>query len=126
VLVTDYSSMAFNAAYIERPVVYFQFDRDRVLSGAHLGRRGYFDYQLHGYGPVADTLDEAVRAVVETVDHGPAPAPEYLDRINAAFPERDGNCTQRTFQAIARTTKRVPRRRVTEDDQTVDRSRPSQ
>ena len=28
VLVTDYSSIAFNAAYIERPVVYFQFDGD--------------------------------------------------------------------------------------------------
>ena len=26
VLVTDYSSMAFNAAYMDRPVVYFQFD----------------------------------------------------------------------------------------------------
>ncbi|MFP5283840.1 MAG: CDP-glycerol:glycerophosphate glycerophosphotransferase, partial [Actinomycetes bacterium] len=29
VLVTDYSSIAFNAAYIDRPVVYFQFDAER-------------------------------------------------------------------------------------------------
>jgi glycosyltransferase involved in cell wall biosynthesis len=126
VLVTDYSSMAFNAAYIERPVVYFQFDRDRVLSGAHLGRRGYFDYQQHGYGPVADTLDEAVHAIVDTVDHGPQPSAEYLDRINAAFPERDGKCTERTFHAIARTAKRVPRRLATGNGHTVERSRPSQ
>ena len=40
VLVTDYSSIAFNAAYIERPVVYFQFDADRVLGGAHVGQPG--------------------------------------------------------------------------------------
>ena len=33
VLVTDYSSVAFNAAYLDRPVVYYQFD------GAGSGRR---------------------------------------------------------------------------------------
>ena len=52
-LVTDYSSVAFNAAYIDRPTVYFQFDRERVLSGGHVGRAGYFDYERDGFGPVA-------------------------------------------------------------------------
>ena len=40
VLVTDYSSVAFNAAYIDRPVVYFQFDRDRAWGGEHSAARG--------------------------------------------------------------------------------------
>ncbi len=53
VLVTDFSSVAFNAAYLERPVVYYQFDAESVLEGEHVGRRGYFDYTRHGFGPVA-------------------------------------------------------------------------
>ena len=110
VLVTDYSSMAFNAAYIERPVVYFQFDRDRVLSGEHLGRRGYFDYERDGYGPVATTCDEALACIGETVSFGADPRPEYLSRIHEAFPVRDGTCTERVYQAIAKSSKRVPRK----------------
>lgn len=100
VLVTDYSSMAFNAAYINRPVVYFQFDREAVLSGSHLGRRGYFDYQALGFGPVAETLDGAVDAIVATLDAGREPLPEYQRRIDAAFPMRDGGCCARVTDAI--------------------------
>src|SRR6185369_1832250 len=42
-MVTDYSSVAFNTAYLDRPLVYFQFDFEEVMSGGHIGRRGYFD-----------------------------------------------------------------------------------
>jgi glycosyltransferase involved in cell wall biosynthesis len=38
VLVTDYSSTAFNAAYIDRPTVYFQFDADRIAADVRAGR----------------------------------------------------------------------------------------
>jgi glycosyltransferase involved in cell wall biosynthesis len=105
VLVTDYSSMFFNAAYIERPVVYFQFDRDRVHAGWHLGRRGYFDYDRDGFGPVTLTADEAVAAITKTVEQGPEPEPEYLERIRASFPERDGRCCERVADAIAESTR---------------------
>jgi CDP-glycerol glycerophosphotransferase (TagB/SpsB family) len=100
VLVTDYSSMFFNAAYIERPIVYFQFDRDRVNAGWHLGRHGYFDYERDGYGPVTFTADEAVAALSKTVEAGPHPDPVYLQRIQESFPTRDGRCCERVANAI--------------------------
>ena len=85
VLVTDYSSIAFNAAYLERPVVYYQFDADDVLEGGHVGRRGYFDYRRDGFGPVADSQDEAVGATSRRLANGPAPGPEYQARIERDF-----------------------------------------
>lgn len=109
VLVTDYSSMAFNAAYIERPVVYFQFDRDRMMQGGHFGRQGYFDYERDGYGPVALQRDAALRAVCEMVEAGPEPVEPYLSRIRAAFPARDGQCSERVYRAIADSTRRADR-----------------
>jgi CDP-glycerol glycerophosphotransferase (TagB/SpsB family) len=105
VLVTDYSSMFFNAAYIERPIVYFQFDRERIETGWHLGRHGYFDYDRDGFGPVTLTADEAVEAIVKTVEAGPEPEPMYLDRIREAFPERDGRCCERVADAIVASTR---------------------
>jgi CDP-glycerol glycerophosphotransferase (TagB/SpsB family) len=107
VMVTDYSSMAFNAAYIDRPLVYFQWDADVVHGGGHIGRYGYFDYARDGFGPVTETVDQAVAAVEASLKHGGAPAPEYLDRIRATFPERDGLCCARTVAAIEAMNKPV-------------------
>lgn len=107
VLVTDYSSMAFNAAYIERPVVYFQFDHEAMFSGAHLGRRGYFDYERDGFGPVTFDADAAIRAMCEIVERGPEPAPEYCRRIGEAFPNRDGRCCERVYGAIRASVRKV-------------------
>lgn len=106
VLVTDYSSIAFNAAYIERPVVYFQFDADRVLGGAHVGKRGYFSYERDGFGPVSTTLAEAERAISDTVRAGRSPAPLYQQRIDDTFPDRDGRCCRRVTDAIIASGKR--------------------
>jgi hypothetical protein len=100
VLVTDYSSIAFNAAYLNRPVVYFQFDAELVTQGGHVGRPGYFSYQRDGFGPVTVTADEATAAIRSALAHGADPQPEYQQRIDATFTERDGNCSDRVVEAV--------------------------
>ncbi|WP_088288999.1 CDP-glycerol glycerophosphotransferase family protein [Kineosporia sp. A_224] len=104
-LVTDYSSMAFNAAYVDRPVVYFQFDRDLVRAGGHLGRAGYFDYERDGFGPVTLTVDQTVAAVAEIAARGCTPSEEYLKRIEETFVLRDGRCCERVTTAIEALTR---------------------
>jgi hypothetical protein len=99
-LVTDYSSVAFNIAYIDRPVVYFQFDRDEMLGGLHVGRRGYFEYERDGFGPVAEDLEAAETAIVAAIERGPLPTPKYLQRIAATFPIRDGQACARVVAAV--------------------------
>lgn len=107
VMVTDYSSMAFNAAYIDRPVVYFQFDADRVRGGEHLGRRGYFDYERDGFGPVAYSLEDAVRIVSDLVRTDRRPAAHHQARIDATFPLRDGRCCERVTHEIELLARRL-------------------
>ena len=113
--VTDFSSVAFNEAYLERPVVYYQFDEDRVLDGAHVGRAGYFDYRRDGFGPVTTTAPDAVSAAIEALDHGPLPMEPYVSRMAATFPERDGQCSERVFRAI----------RASMRDRTADEPQPT-
>lgn len=100
VLVTDFSSIAFNAAYLERPVVYYQFDEEQMLDGGHTGVRGYFDYRRDGFGPVTGDSDEAVRAILESIAAGPGPSGVYAERIEATFPDRDGRCCERVVEAV--------------------------
>ncbi|RZI93599.1 MAG: hypothetical protein EOO67_06340, partial [Microbacterium sp.] len=101
-LVTDYSSIAFDLAYIERPLVYYQFDAERFRSGQHTFRPGWFVQEEHGFGPATSTHDEAVAAIVAGVEAGPTPSAPYDARIAATFPERDGNCAARTLAGIRR------------------------
>lgn len=100
-VVTDYSSNAFEAALVERPVLYFQFDFDQVHSGTdHIGRPGYFDYVRDGFGPVARDLAEAERLLAQLIDAGPAPTEPYATRIADTFTLRDGRACERVVERI--------------------------
>lgn len=105
VLVTDYSSMAFNAAYIERPVVYFQFDADRVLGGEHIGRGGYFDYERDGFGPVTSTVESTTKEIDVLLSQGRSTSGVYHERVQATFPQRDGRCCERITEEILASTR---------------------
>lgn len=101
VLVTDYSSIAFDAAYIGRPVVYFQFDRADVFRGAHTIRQGYFSYDEDGFGSVVKTAEAAVDAVASLARAGFAPLPEHRTRMEEAFPFHDDLTCERVVTAVA-------------------------
>jgi hypothetical protein len=100
VVVTDYSSIAFNAAFMNRPVVYYQFDQQLVRAGGHTGVSGYFDYQTDGFGPVATELEQAIKGVREAIYFGPEPPPEYAARIASTFRFRDAGASKRVAKAI--------------------------
>ncbi|MFT4469772.1 CDP-glycerol glycerophosphotransferase family protein [Arthrobacter sulfonylureivorans] len=99
VMVTDYSSIAFNIAYLDSAVVYFQFDRDEYFGGGHTERPGYFSYEENGFGPVVENVESAVEATSYIAARG-GPEQLYQDRIKATFPVRDGSNSLRVFNAM--------------------------
>ncbi|MDR1449514.1 MAG: CDP-glycerol glycerophosphotransferase family protein [Propionibacteriaceae bacterium] len=103
VLVTDYSSLAFDAAYAGADVVYFQFDKSEFFSGRHTYTPGYFSYDDDGFGPVTGTVDEAVEALGHLLGSGrdEASAAVWRSRSDNLFPVRDGSCCERAVAAIA-------------------------
>ena len=105
VVVTDYSSIAFNAGDIDVPVVYFQFDADEYYSG-HTERPGYFTYADDGFGPVCATVGDTARAVAATLEEGMAPT--YARRVEETFPLRDGGNCGRVYRAMLETVTRRP------------------
>lgn len=99
VLVTDYSSLAFEAAYIGTPVVYFQFDHDEFFR-RHPHRPGYFSYFDDGFGPVVTTVTDAATSTIEMLEGTSDAARSYAARAVAFFPPRDGANCERTYEAI--------------------------
>jgi CDP-glycerol glycerophosphotransferase (TagB/SpsB family) len=100
-VVTDYSSMAFDAAYLERPLVYFQFDAELMFGGRQADSQGYFDYQEQGFGPVADDLAGAIGSACSAIAYGPTPSSHYLERVQQSFPYRDGRASERVANEIS-------------------------
>jgi glycosyltransferase involved in cell wall biosynthesis len=99
-LITDYSSNAFELAYLGRPVIYFQFDRDSFFSGQHVYRRGSWSYERDGFGPVATTPEGVLDELERLLDLGMEPPEPYATRMAEAFAFRDGNCSERVVEAI--------------------------
>ncbi|WP_439691240.1 bifunctional glycosyltransferase/CDP-glycerol:glycerophosphate glycerophosphotransferase [Curtobacterium sp. SP.BCo] len=99
-VLTDYSSIAFEAAVVDVPLVYLQFDADEFFNGMHIGRRGYFEYERHGFGPVTHDVGQAVDAIADIASGGYRVAPTYAERAREAFPVRDGRNCERVIGAM--------------------------
>lgn len=102
--VTDYTSVAFDMAFLRRAIVYFQFDREEFYAGGHNWRPGYFDYDRDGFGRVAFNLTDAVGAAIDLIERGGEPTSDYLSRMVQAMPGADELACRRVFASIAGTT----------------------
>lgn len=99
-MITDYSSVAFDFAYLRKPIVYSQFDRDSFFSGAHSYTEGYFDYERDGFGEVEHTLDGTVDRIIEYMADGCQMKEEYRKRMDETFAFNDRNCSKRVYERI--------------------------
>lgn len=100
-MITDYSSVAFDFAYLEKPVIYYQFDRQEVFSqNVHTYQKGYFDYFKDGFGPVVDDEGELLQQIQTILSNDCKVEESYLRRMQELFPFKDGECCQRVFEEI--------------------------
>ncbi len=99
--VTDYSSLAFDVGFLDIPMVYFQFDKASFFEGSHLRRRGYFDYQSDGYGPVESDAEAVVEQLIAMGDRGFVSDETFRQRSAEAFPDRGrGSAAERVVEAM--------------------------
>jgi len=108
IFVTDYSSGAFDAAYLHRAVVYHQFDADAYFAQPYLHPRGSWNHRDHGFGPVCVDPESALDAIIALIESGCAPEPRYAERMTRAFSFRDGNCCARVHRRIRELEGPVP------------------
>lgn len=97
-LITDYSSVAFDMGYMERPLLYYQFDYDEYRKGQH--PEGYFSYSRDGFGPVVKTKNEVINWIEEQCNTDFMMKEKFLNRRNDFFMFADRNNCSRIYSAI--------------------------
>ena len=98
VLVTDYSSVAMDFAYMRKPVLYYQFDYERFREG-HMGL-GYYDYHQDGFGPICETEDKLMRELQTSAALDFVMNETYINRCDHFFYYHDHDYCKRNYEAI--------------------------
>lgn len=90
-MITDYSSVAFDFAYLKKPVIYYQ-------DGNYHYGEGYYDYETMGFGKVIFEEDELVDKVIEYMRNDCAMEEEYKKRVDSFFKYTDRNNCKRVYE----------------------------
>ena len=98
VLVTDFSSVAMDFAYMKKPLVYYQFDNEKFRKSHH--QIGYFDFRKDGFGPVCVTEQEVTDWLIRLHGQGFANEAIYLERHGKYFDLWDTKNCERNYKAI--------------------------
>lgn len=99
-LITDYSSVAFEMAKLSKSIIYFQFDADSIYSGGHTYSKGYFDYIDNGLGPVVTTAEGVLVELEASLQNNCIPQQKYLERMQSFFAFHDDKNCERVYQGI--------------------------
>lgn len=98
-MITDYSSNAFEFAYLKKPLIYYQPDHSEFF-GRHTYDRGYFDYKRDGFGEVAESEEELLDAFRAFLARGGVIQEKYEERIRGFFAFSDRNNSARVVAQI--------------------------
>ncbi|MGL5990392.1 MAG: CDP-glycerol glycerophosphotransferase family protein [Plesiomonas sp.] len=100
ILITDYSSVAFDMAYMRKHVCYYQFDENDFFNGGHTYSKGYFDYRKNGFGEVVNNEDSLLIEIKKMLSENNVVSNEINSRIESTFQFHDNKNCQRTYEAI--------------------------
>ncbi|MDO4488320.1 MAG: CDP-glycerol glycerophosphotransferase family protein, partial [Eubacteriales bacterium] len=97
-LITDYSSVFFDVAYLKRPELFYQFDAEEFREYHY--KKGYFDYERDGFGEVCYDEERLLAAIGEYLENGMKLKPGYEKRTDSFFLLYDDKNRERTFETV--------------------------
>ena len=97
-MITDYSSIFFDFAFLEKPIIYAHFDYEEYRNNHY--KKGYFDYILDGFGPVCFDLEKCIDSIIDVIERGCKINNKYLKRIKKFFAFFDINNNDRIYKVI--------------------------
>ncbi len=98
ILVTDFSSVAFDFALLKKPLIYSQFDADKFYA-RHGWDPSYFSYEDNGFGDVTYDLDSTVDALCALMEN-PVMPEKYQKRVDDFFYQPETSRCEAVIDAI--------------------------
>ena len=92
-LITDYSSVFFDFAYLKKPVIYFH-------SNDYHYEEGYFKYETMGFGDVIKTNNDLLEKIKFYLFNDCKMEDKYKKRVDEFFKYHDKNNSKRVYDWI--------------------------
>ena len=92
VIITDYSSLVFEASLIDIPMIFYVFDLEKYINE----RDFYFDFKLYAPGKIVYSTEQLINAI-SNEDYCTEKIKPFADMF---FDYRDGRSTQRVVKLI--------------------------
>ncbi|MCZ2257305.1 CDP-glycerol glycerophosphotransferase family protein [Sporosarcina sp. G11-34] len=97
-LITDYSSVFFDFAYMNKPTINFHFDYSDYR--ASHWEEGYFNYETDVFGPVVNNEYELLKQLESYIKNNCEIEEEYSNKAREFFSYYDKNNCARTFKLV--------------------------
>ncbi|MBQ9059300.1 MAG: CDP-glycerol glycerophosphotransferase family protein [Atopobiaceae bacterium] len=99
VLITDYSSVMWDALYLDKPVLLYQFDQERFLSPlpGEFSVGSYIDFDTEAPATVCCTVDECVTALKRCIESGFTLSDRHQQLAEPWFAFRDHDNCERIY-----------------------------
>lgn len=92
ILITDYSSVIFDYAFLNKPIIYFVYDLEDYENGRGL----YFPFEEYIYGSVVSNCNELIKAI-ENKDLCAEKRKKFFNKFLSAC---NGKSTEKTYKLI--------------------------
>lgn len=99
ILITDYSSVFFDFAYMNKPVIYYHFDYKQFFKNHY--NEGYFEYTTMGFGPVFNKISDVANEISNHLNKSLG-TELYNKRSDIFFPLKDRNNCQRILDEVSK------------------------
>lgn len=97
-LITDYSSVFMDFAYMNKPLIYYQFDKEEYREKQL--QEGYFDYNDNGFGKLVCDANSLINSIISYHKTNFKIEKIYLKRITDFFELKDKNNCLRVYEII--------------------------
>ena len=94
-MITDYSSVAWDFYYLEKPVIFYQPD----LAKYNELRGAYLDFETDLFGPQVKDLRELIKQIDTCLTH-PTLDSKYLEKLPTYFTYQDQHNAKRIYEAF--------------------------
>ena len=99
-LITDFSSVHFDFAYMNKPVIYFHFDYEEFSRKQY--QIGNFNYDHNGFGPVTHNEEELFNEIEKYYNNGFILNDYYYQRMRDFYQIYDNQNCDRVYKEIVR------------------------
>jgi len=98
IFITDYSSIHFDVAFLKKPIIYYQFDKEKFFESHYT--KGYYDYEKDGFGEVIEEENNLFEKIKYYIDNNCKLENKYIKQIENTFMYLNRDNSERVYNEI--------------------------